>query len=322
MRIEYHRKKVYEDLFDEHLFRHCAIELSDAFTSILESHGYSDKVSGIIDALYTVINHDIGAMKFGEHKRFVYNDTSLFDNIDVFFTGFSLTLDVDYADDYKGYESRGKYNDRSKMLYKNGKVDFVPNIVVYAKGNDNLGIRRVIGKTLGHEFTHAYNDYEMFLDSGGTIRLKDAFMQGYWSAAQQSPNKIERFVDEIIYFTDRSERNAHIAQMKQELDNYDEPMFTAHTFTAAIQTTETYKKLRDVISALSMINDIVKKDPERKEDVVKVVNSLTKRNFVKYKDAFLFLRDRVVRAKLKFDEQAPKIAYDVYREKMDKFGRF
>ena len=312
---------IFEDVLTEHLFRHCALELSSASHSILESHGYSDYVSGIIQKLYKRINHDIGSMKINTNKTFIYDDMSLFSGTDVFFTGFKIIISVDYNEKYKTDESSGGYNDKGFLEYDGDIVKFCPDIIVYAKGSNNLGIRKVIGKTLGHEFTHAYNDYEMFINSKGKKRLGTSFLKGYSDMASNSPNPIENNIDKIIYFTDRSERNAHVAQLNQELERHKEPMFTELTFTDAIRSTETYKKLLDVIDALNILQNLASSDTSGKNrnDIIKVVNSLTGRKFRRFRSAFDFLRDRVVRSKMKIEEQAPKIAYDIYRKRKFKF---
>jgi len=314
---------LFEDVLTEHLFRHCAMELSSASYSVLESHGYVDNVADLIQALYKRINPDVGLMEENTENRFIYDDMSIFKGVDVFFTGFKITIIVDYNTSYKTDEISGLYNEKSLLRYDGDSVQFFPEIYIKVNGCDNLGIRRLIGKTLGHELTHAYNDYELFVNSGGKKRPGNSFMKGYSTIAKNSRNTIENYIDKIIYFTDRSERNAHVAQIRQELEHYRnvKAMFTALTFTRAIQSTETYKKLMSVIDMLNELQNLALSDTtgENSEDIVKVVNALTGNKFKKFRPAFNFLKDRVVKAKMKIEEQAPKIAYDIYLKDQFKF---
>lgn len=324
MKIIQH-KKTFDNLIDEHLFRHCMVEQSGYKTSILEAHGYQDNISDIVQALYEVIVPDICGLKEGERKIFKYDDMSLFKGIKVFFSGFNLMINVLCDPSKKGPFSEGYYNERSFLNFIDGKLVFVPSISIKAVGPDDVSLIRVIGRSIAHEFMHAYNDYEIFIESEYKKRLDDSFLKGYSTVSKNSPNQIENFIDKIIYFTDRSERNAHIGQLKKELENYEGSFIDAVDVTNAIKSTETYKKLMEVMECLESIQMLVHVDDsengskKRREQVIKVVNFLTKNNFKRYRPAIDFLKHRVMSAKQKFEEQSTKIAYDVFREKWGKF---
>jgi len=320
MKIIQH-KKTFDSLLDEHLYRHFMIEQSGYNSSILESHGYKDNISDIVQALYKVIKPDVYGMGHGDEKVFTYKDMSIFDGVDVFFTGFSLTIDITYGSEDIEPKSSGKYSEKSHIEFVDGSVRFVPIMFVRAVGPSDIDLIRIIGKSVSHELMHAYNDYEMFVTSGGKKRLGDAFLQGYSSIAQNSPNDIENCIDKIIYFTDRSERNAHIGQLKHELETYQGSYGDASGVTKAIKSTESYSKLTEAIESLNTILKIVSEDKtdNSRNNVIKVVNRLTKNNFKRYRPAIDFLKDRVMSARQKFEEQSTKIAYDVFREKWGKF---
>ena len=310
-----------DSIFDDFLFRHVLIEMGSSVNRLLESHGYKDLVSGVVDILYKYISIDIENMKDGDACDFHYSNMSIFNGIDVFFSGYDVNVHVEYNSSYNGSNSIGEYDDNSKLIADGDNVEFHPEINISAKGNNKLEIRNRIAKTLGHELTHAYNDYDVFVGSEYKNRLGDLFLVRYNNKSQNSPNKIEAYIDEIIYFTDRCERNAHIAQLKQEMELYDRYMSDATDLYRLITMTETYKKLNRVIDDLSAIKKIVSDDQTgiSRKDLVDVVNSLTGKEFKRFRPAFEFIRRRVLRAKMKFDEQAPKIAYDVYLNRKSKF---
>ena len=314
---------LFDDVLEEHLFRHCAMELSSASDSVLESRGYVDNVADLIQALYKRINPDVGFMKINTKQTFVYDDMDIFKGVDTFFDRFRITIVVNYNENYQETTSSGEYNDQSFIEYDGDSVCFWPEIFISVRGSDNLAIRRFIGKTLGHELTHAYNDYELFVNSKGKKRLGDSFLKGYSDIARGTSNTIEKNVDNIIYFTDRSERNAHIAQIRQELDsrkNYKQ-FFDALTFTEVIKSTETYKKFVEVIDMLNELQNLALSDTtgRNSEDIVKVVNALTGNKFKRFRQAFNFLKDRVAKTKMKIEDQSPKIAHDVYLKNKFKF---
>ena len=313
-------KKTFNDPLDEYLYRHFMVEQSGYKSSILESHGYKDNISDLVQALYKVVKPDIYSLNQGEEKVFTYSDMLIFDGVDVFFDGFRLTIDVTYSPNDVESNSSGKYNDKSLLEFVDGVVKFVPILSVKAIASNDIDLIRIIGKSIMHEFMHAYNDYEVFIESNGKKRLRDLFLKGYSSIAQNSPNDIENCIDKIIYFTDRSERNAHIGQLKHELETYTGSYGDASGVTKAIKATEAYSKLIDVIDALNTIQKIVSEDETdiSRNNVIKVVNRITKNNFKRYRPAIDFLKDRVMSARQKFEEQSTKIAYDVFREKWEK----
>ena len=311
----------FENLFDDYLYRHCAVEFGRSSGIVFESHGYKDDMSEIVDVFYNVFKDDLWNMKAGTNKHFIYKNMDVFGDMDVFFTGFHFDLYVNLEKGWVKAEATGGYNDESLLKFDGDSIEFVPDFYVSAKGSDVVDMIDAIEKSIAHELTHAYNDYEVFINSGGRLRLGDVFLQGYDSNASKSFSAIRSNVGDIVYFTDESERNAHIAQIKQELENYDGLMSNSMSMTNAIKSTETYGKLMMTIDMLANIRKALDIDSNAtdKNIFLKTVNTITNNKFRTCEQAYNFLKHRVANAQRKFYQQAPKIAMDVFMNKKYKF---
>ena len=312
-----------QKFFDEQFLRHSYFDFKFPFI-VNESHGYVNVIQKIISAL----NPDVNKAIRDHVQNISIKDMSIFHGIDdLFFDEYVISLRVIRDKNIDG-DSDGRYSDHSPMSIEGGKIKFKPMIHVDARGSSDLTLIRCVLRTIGHEFTHAYNDYEIFRNSKGKKRLSDCFMTGYSTVSQGSENETENYVDKIIYLTDRSEMNSHIAQMIQELEslfysyqgeygNYN--VFTdPKTLLENVKKTKTYEKMQEAFSGLKWIDEHSYRDDVRKA-TIEVVNGLTNYSFKSYHAAFQLLKYRMSRFKKKFDDNAMKIVHDLYMKHMPKF---
>ena len=116
----------------------------------------------------------------------------------------------------------------------------------------------------------------------------------------------------MLYKLNRMERNAYIAQLKQELLNKKSNLKNTKTTFETIKETESYKKflsLEDNIKILSNITDVMTQN-----EIINAVNTIMGTFFSNYAQVKKYLINRWNKWRKKYIVTASKIAYNIFDE--------
>jgi hypothetical protein len=306
------------DLFLECLLNHLNFEF-DNFGAVYESHGYYDKISDIVVNLIRNIRDDILKLNDGERLTKCYRDMSLFGDSKLFFDGFSMTIDIKYSTSEKNNIHGGYDLFNSNMIVYGDNISFCPIIYISGYGDSKRYILGKMYNIIGHEFTHAYNDYMIFKKSGFKKRMRDIYNPVSVNRAAASSNFIESAIGNVMYLTDISEINARIAELKQELEIYNGSFNDSKDVSIAISKTDLYHKVKDVNDIIRILdsnfNDGTIFSDYLKNLFLLDMNDMSGKKFNTFNQAFKYLKERVYELNKRFYEKVSKVAHDVFVDK-------
>lgn len=289
---------------------------------LFESHGYYDKITDITDSIANAILNDLIRTKddpFILHKT--YNDMSIFNGIDPFFDNFIVNVDIEYSTNFKQNVVTASYDSINSKIYVCDEIiSFCPRIKINGRGYSKMDIINIIIYKLGHEFTHAYNDYMVYIKSGYKKRLTDLYDMSSINRSMIIPKDlIEYAIGSTLYMSSQAELNAFIAQLKNELEQYNGPFNTSSDFTKAIMSTNAYKNIKNVTDFCNSIEDEVNKPGELSDKIkdmfVSTLNKVSGKSFKNFIPAFKWFKYKVYEINSKFNKKSPKIIHDVYVER-------
>lgn len=312
---------------DQFIIDHISYELGSLSEyDIFESHGYYDNISYIVEKIHDKIRSNILSLKDGETFETTLSDMSIFNRDKVFFDEYSLSIEVTYKETEKELNrnlSGGSYFEDSQITMENGIIEFYPIMEIHATGSSKMKIMNFILKDIGHEFLHAYNDYCVFKESKGESRLKDIYFKYNYKTSETSTLKTEVLVSQILYFTDQAEKNARVAQIKQEIEQYKNGRWKQIDIKNAVDSTEINHDIQDAENKLYELMDRSygndKEADDNKYYTIEAVKGLSGYNFSTFEQAIRFLKNKIYKVRKQFNKQAYKIATDVYLENNNKW---
>lgn len=282
-----------------------------------ESRGVVSGLHKVVTALCNEMESQVlSACAAARHTNEVYSGELKKFGLASFFKEYRISLSVSYDDADVKY-SGGLSIEKSFIDTKNGVV-CLPDINLYVSGNNPSKIMRVISFCLGHELTHAYNLFEYARKNGLTTTdiSKSYDKQRYMDiiAAKTSPGlQNERAVGHILYNLNRMERNAYIAQLKQELESVADRITDSKSAWHAVLNSESYKKFQNLENNINLIlspdvSDIAK------SELIHYTNRTAGKNFKSYEQLQRFYARYWETWKKKYLTMAAKVAYDVFEK--------
>ena len=309
--------------FDILLHNHVLFEFG-GLGKLFETHGYYDKITDITDVISHEILHDLLDSNEDPYElRKTYDDMSMFKDINPFFTELKLRVDLKYSSAIKRNKIDASYDPiNSKIQINDGVVSFCPMITISGFCNSKSGVIDEMIYTLGHEFTHAYNDYMVYVKSGHRKRLKDLSDMSKINNAISNPNSLIGYmIGAVLYMADQAEKNAFIAQLKNELELYKGDLNSSKDCTHAIMTTNTYQNIQNVTAFCNKFEEEINQN-EKGTDNAKILfvdelNRIAEKNFKNFESAFKWFKYQVYEINANFNKKAPKIVHDVYTQRND-----
>lgn len=293
---------------------------------LTEKHGYASIVPSVVKNIINdtkinqkfieILNTENGGTS--EEKSYSWhlsnlNTTKGMPNL--FFTDIDLSITISVGTG----DASGGYYPSSEMFWNGtGKLTFKPKIRISITDNNTYDFLRRLSYALGHEMTHAYNDYQTFIKTGK--RLSDAlksssYVRAVGAMQHFTSTRNLRAVATMIYRLSRVERNAYIAQLKQELEHNWISITDSKSAYEAIKNTDSYQKnVLYLDNSLETMMNICNSKTTTKFDLKQYIEDLTKKKFLTPKAAVEHLIRIYNGWKQHFMAQASKIAYDVYEE--------
>lgn len=238
---------------------------------------------------------------------------NIFDNIkDIFFNEFVFDISACVTD-------RNNVTGKTNILQalkkdKNGNVTCVPYITLYVEGKSVADLNRTLLHSMGHELTHLYNMFQYLKKGYSLSDMTDYYKQNYSGVTDKMffGDNYEQIIGRLFYYFNRMERNAYIAQLKQELTSIRDKMVDAQSIYDAIRETESFKVYTYIENAIA---EIVKVDDnEIGKRLVEITSELSGKKINTIGQMKKYFIGRWMKWKKKYMSVASKIAYDIYDE--------
>lgn len=275
-----------------------------------EEHGYINNIDEVIDYFKTLITPQLNQV-FGDDPHFsisnVYEQNI---NVRTFFKKFKLSVTFEWAKEtaYRGgAKPKSVYNDTDTKEWV-----CVPDINLIIKASNAIKAMKIFSFAIGHELTHCYDllqyaketnqDPWYSIDRNRYFDIKD---RETWSIINN-----EKATANILYLMNRMERNAYIAQLKQELMDRKDEMQDSMSAYNLIRKTESYQKFISLENNINAILSVYDKDVQN--GLIQYLNSIMNKKFTTYKQVKKYYLNRWLKWKNKYLSTAAKIAHDIY----------
>lgn len=285
---------------------------------LMETRGVVSGLHDVVKAICEELSDQVWeTYNTKEEETRVYSGEVSEFGLKSFFDDFNITLTTIYGNNKSTYRG-GLSVSKSFSDSENGVV-CSPVINFYVTDNDPHDMARTIAFSIGHELTHAYNFYQYARKNNLTVRqMMDNFdnIQRYGDimAAKNSPGlNNERAVGDILYKLNRMERNAYIAQLKQELESEADYIVDSKSAWNAVLKSESYKKFKSLEKNFSIMFGPEISD-EAKKQIVHYTNRSTGKNFKNFDQVKKYYMKYWETWKKKYLTTASKIAYEIYAE--------
>lgn len=273
---------------------------------------------GVINGIETVVQSMLEMVSKQLHDTFIthkptykkYNGLG----IKTFFNEYILTVsaEISHKMSYKG-----EFHYANSFEQKNDKIICKPHIDIQISANSENDLRYAFSFAVGHELTHAYNLYQ-YAKTYGIDNMKQnvSYQQKYRNIRRgMNPYVIinYRAVALMLYHLNRMERNAYIAQLKQELLSKKDEIKDSETAFDAIKTTESYKKFLNLENNVNLcLSDEMTTTAQN--EITYALNSIMEKKFTNYNQVRNYFSDRWRKWKKAYLIKASKIANDIYQE--------
>ena len=289
---------------------------------IMEERGVVGGMSKVVECLsQNMIAQLAFSCDEGEDSVETYSGKISDDGTDTFFDNYTIELSFHFSD---GSYNGGTVIPRSFSDTEKG-IECHPYIYLHIYDTDLNSAIYKLRFCLGHELTHVYNMLQYAIKYGlkASSMMTSMALQNYPNIAHGMKSYIpnEKAIADICYKLNRMERNAYIAQLKQELEEMSDTIIDSHTATEAIKRTESYKKYKNLERNVEILcSDNISE--KAKQEIIKYTNSIMMTYFTTYKQVVKYYLGRWDRWKKKYLSTAAKIVHDIYDEHNAVIGGF
>ena len=161
---------------------------------------------------------------------------------------------------------------------------------------------------LMHELTHAYEDYNRQINDKPSITDK-ALENGYYlnnSVGNYDYDK--KYISYILYYLTDFEVNAHLSQLKGELQNCDKYFVNIQQIVDFLKKTDVYKRYSVIKSYIDFFSNI--SDEKSQSIVLSWVSDLSTLKFRTYKNFVNYINKKYNKIERHMNRFIPKIAYE------------
>lgn len=285
---------------------------NDEINLLKEVHGYISNINEIVDYFSYIVRKQIREtirLKSKITKTYRKEIT-----IETFFKSFNLTVTFEYNKEKRNHYLGGLHTN-SIVKNRNGEWKCIPIIELIIYGVDYYNFDSVFRFLIAHELTHAY-DYLQYAKETNENPLYSLIRNNYANLAQNKMNPKNETIfsmANVLYHLNKTERNAYIAQIKQELLNRKTELTDWQTILKLIKTTESYKKFLYLQEQISIFAYDIK-DEKTQNELIGYLNNLMQLNFTTYNQLKKYFLTRWLKWKNAYLSKITKIAYDCYIE--------
>ena len=195
------------------------------------------------------------------------------------------------------------YNTSSQIVKSvNNTRKFLP-----LKLSVNLASNKIV-INLMHELTHAYEDYNRKINDKPSITDK-ALDNGYYSNnLVGNYDNEKKYISYILYYLTDFEVNAHLSQLKGELQNCDKYFVNIQQIVDFLRKTDVYKRYSIIKNYIDFFSSI--SDEKSQSIVLSWVSDLSNLKFGTYKNFVNYINKKYDKIERHMDRFIPKIAYE------------
>ena len=281
---------------------------------LTESHGYFDDVDIIAQTIIKAMSPTIKkAILYGEKKEIDRTFTREDFSFDVFFDNLTLHLTFipsETTDYYGGFNFRN-----TKVTHlEDGTLSYHPYISLTCQAKILPDAVHTLYFALGHELTHAHSELEAAKGNGGWLQKSEKYAKSILFKELSGVDRHVRVISHAMYVLDRRERNAFIAQLKQELETHKDEILDSKSATETITKTESYKDSYLFLTQVAhwLIN--TKFSDEEQDDICQVMSKITNKAFNTLSDVIKYIVLHAKKWQKEYEIRASKIAYDIFAE--------
>ena len=272
---------------NKELYNHILFEFTYKSQNLFltETRGYVYGIDDAINALLEMVSSQIETtIKTQKPITFTYTEENLKTEINTFFNEFELTLTTQF-EHRKSY--LGEFNPKS-YIEKDKQIICVPKLSIKISANNVNDLRYLFTFACGHELTHGYNN------------LQYAKQYGISEMAT------------TLYTLNRMERNAYIAQLRQELLGVKDKINSMKDAFEFVKKSASYSKFLYLEKNINLILTI--KDKDVQDNLIYATNSIMDTHFSTYNQLVKYFNRRWEKWKKNYLIKTSKIAYDVFAE--------
>ena len=171
----------------------------------------------------------------------------------------------------------------------------------------NLASNNVV-INLMHELTHAYEDYNRKINVKPSITDK-ALDNGYYlNNSVGNYDNEKKYISYILYYLTDFEVNAHLSQLKGELQNCDKYFVNIQQIVDFLRKTDVYKRYSLIKSYIDFFSNI--SDEKSQNIVLSWVSDLSNLKFRTYKNFVNYINKKYKEIERHINRFIPKIAYE------------
>lgn len=299
---------------ENELKHHIITEFARNYTSpavLKEEHGYINNIDAVIEYFKTLVEPQV-KLVFGDTPGKPVSKTYKNKiNINTFFEYYNLDITFEYSktSSYKG----GTAPNSVYFPPTKGEWVCVPNIELTIFASNGIKAMKNFSFVIGHELTHCY-DLLQYAKETNQDPWYSIHRNRYFDLRRKHMYGIgnEKASANILYLLNRMERNAYIAQLKQELLNNKEQIKDSKSAFDAVKNTESYRKFLNLEYNMNVIMNLT--DEETQQNLIKYLNDIMHKKFTTYNQLKKYYLNRWQKWKYKYLTTASKIVHDIYTQ--------
>ena len=171
----------------------------------------------------------------------------------------------------------------------------------------NLNSKNIV-VNLMHELTHAYEDYNRRI-KGKKNMIDRALESGYHlNKRVGNYDNEKKYLSFILYYLTDFEINAHLSQLKGELQNCNKHFYNIQEIVDFLRKTDVYKRYSIIKSYIDFFSSI--SDEKSQSIVLSWVSDLSNLKFRAYKNFVNYINEKYNKIERHMNRFIPKIAYE------------
>ena len=300
---------------NEELYNHLLFQFGYNSQNLFltETRGYVSGIDDAINALLEMVSLQIETtIKTQTSITYAYTQEKLKSKLNTFFDEFRLTLTTQF-DSKKSY--LGEFHPKS-IMEKDEKIVCVPRVEIKISANNVNDLRQVFAFACGHELTHGYNLLQYAKQYGVRNMINNVMIsQNYRNIRKGMSEYAEhnyQAIANLLYRLNRMERNAYIAQLRQELLSVKDKITSIKDAFEYIKKSGSYRSFLAIEKNIEILPTV--QNEFVRDNLIYATNSMMNTNFTTYNQLLKYYNRRWEKWKKNYLIKATKIAYDVFSE--------
>lgn len=171
----------------------------------------------------------------------------------------------------------------------------------------NLSYGNIIVSIM-HELTHAYDDYNRRIKGKPSINDRAKEIGYYSNKTVGNYDNEKKYISFILYYLTDFEVNAHLSQLKGELQNCDRYFASIKQIVNYIKGTDVCKRYEKIKTYIDFFSSVTNEESQRM--VLSWVSELSNLKFKTYKNFVNYINDKYDKTERHMNRLIPKIAYE------------